>query len=77
MKKGRVDYIVSGGGARNHTLMAMLAQRLSPLGCDLAASQDFGLPVDAKRPQLLRCWPGKPGIAFPPMSPQPREPRAR
>lgn len=48
MKKGRVDYIVSGGGARNHTLMAMLAQRLSPLGCDLAASQDFGLPVDAK-----------------------------
>jgi len=48
MKRSRVDYIVSGGGARNHTLMAMLAQRLEPLGCDLAASQDFGLPVDAK-----------------------------
>jgi anhydro-N-acetylmuramic acid kinase len=48
MKQSRVDYIVSGGGARNHTLMAMLAQRLEPLGCDLAASQDFGLPVDAK-----------------------------
>jgi anhydro-N-acetylmuramic acid kinase len=43
-----VDYIVSGGGARNHTLMAMLAQRLEPLGCDLAASEEFGLPVEAK-----------------------------
>ncbi|MGA9673240.1 MAG: anhydro-N-acetylmuramic acid kinase [Terracidiphilus sp.] len=46
--KGRVDYIVSGGGARNHTLMAMLAQRLEPLGCDLAASEEFGLPAEAK-----------------------------
>jgi anhydro-N-acetylmuramic acid kinase len=43
-----VDYIVSGGGARNATLMAMLAQRLSPLGCDLAASEQFGLPAEAK-----------------------------
>jgi anhydro-N-acetylmuramic acid kinase len=46
--KGEVDTIVSGGGARNRTLMAMLAQRLAPLGCELAASQDFGLPVEAK-----------------------------
>jgi anhydro-N-acetylmuramic acid kinase len=46
--KGRVDYIVSGGGARNHTLMAVLAQRLQPMGCDLAASEEFGLPAEAK-----------------------------
>ena len=46
--QNRVDYIVSGGGARNHTLMAMLAQRLEPLGCELAASEDFGLPIEAK-----------------------------
>ena len=46
--KGDVDYIVSGGGARNHTLMAMLAQRLAPLDCELAASEEFGLPVEAK-----------------------------
>jgi anhydro-N-acetylmuramic acid kinase len=46
--KGGVDYIVSGGGARNHTLMAMLAQRLTPLGCELAASEEFGLPAEAK-----------------------------
>lgn len=48
MKNASVDYIVSGGGARNATLMAMLAQRLEPLGCELAASNDFGLPVEAK-----------------------------
>jgi anhydro-N-acetylmuramic acid kinase len=47
-KTTEVDYIVSGGGARNHTLMAMLAQRLEPLGCELAASEDFGLPAEAK-----------------------------
>jgi anhydro-N-acetylmuramic acid kinase len=48
MKGAAVDYIVSGGGARNHTLMAMLAQRLEPLGCVLAASEQFGLPAEAK-----------------------------
>jgi len=46
--KSEVDYIVSGGGARNRTLMAMLAARLQPLGCELAASEEFGLPVEAK-----------------------------
>lgn len=48
MKGQAVDYIVSGGGARNATLMAMLAQRLEPLGCELAASEEFGLPAEAK-----------------------------
>jgi anhydro-N-acetylmuramic acid kinase len=43
-----VDYIVSGGGARNATLMAMLAQRLEPMGCTLASSETFGLPAEAK-----------------------------
>jgi anhydro-N-acetylmuramic acid kinase len=48
MKSGPVDYIVSGGGARNATLMGMLESRLHPLGCDLSASAEFGLPVEAK-----------------------------
>jgi anhydro-N-acetylmuramic acid kinase len=43
-----VDYIVSGGGARNRTLMAMLEERLAPLGCKLAAIDGFGLPAEAK-----------------------------
>ena len=48
MKDRGVDYIVSGGGARNATLMAMLAARLEPLGCEIAASEEFGLPAEAK-----------------------------
>jgi anhydro-N-acetylmuramic acid kinase len=48
MKGAAVDYIVSGGGARNATLMAMLAQKLEPLGCELASSEQFGLPAEAK-----------------------------
>ena len=47
--KGRdVDFIVSGGGARNKTLVAMLAARLEPMGCTLAASEKFGMPAEAK-----------------------------
>jgi anhydro-N-acetylmuramic acid kinase len=48
MKNCPVDYIVSGGGARNRTLMAMLAHRLEPLGCELATTSDHGLAVEAK-----------------------------
>jgi anhydro-N-acetylmuramic acid kinase len=46
--KGNVDYIVSGGGARNRTLMAMLAQKLEPLNCTLAVSEQFSMPAEAK-----------------------------
>lgn len=48
MQNRPVDFIVSGGGARNRALMAMLQSRLTPLGCELAVSNDFGLPVEAK-----------------------------
>jgi anhydro-N-acetylmuramic acid kinase len=48
MKGRAVDFIVSGGGARNATLMAMLRQRIESLGCKLAESGDFGLPAEAK-----------------------------
>jgi anhydro-N-acetylmuramic acid kinase len=48
MKGASVDFIVSGGGAHNATLMAMLAERLEPLGCEITASSDHGLPVEAK-----------------------------
>ena len=48
MKGAPVDLIVSGGGARNATLMAMLARDLQPLGCELATSEDFGIPASAK-----------------------------
>ncbi len=48
MKGRAVDFIVSGGGARNRTLMTMLKERLAPLGCTLATSASFGLPAEAK-----------------------------
>jgi anhydro-N-acetylmuramic acid kinase len=48
MRGCEVDFIVSGGGARNATLMAMLAAKLEPMGCELAASEEFGLPAEAK-----------------------------
>jgi len=43
-----VDYIVSGGGARNKTLITMLRQRLETLSCNVMQSSDAGIPVDAK-----------------------------
>ena len=58
MKGGPVDYVVSGGGARNATLMAMLAERLEPLGCELATMEDFGIPAEAKEAAAfaLMAW---------------------
>jgi anhydro-N-acetylmuramic acid kinase len=42
------DFIVSGGGASNPTLMAMLANELCPLGLQIHSSDEFGLPSEAK-----------------------------
>ncbi len=61
-----VDYIVSGGGARNATLMAMLAGRMQPPGCKLAASEEFGLPASAKEAAAFallawQTWHRQPG----------------
>lgn len=47
--KGRYrEMIVSGGGAKNPTLMAMLRNELSPLGIALRFSDEFGVPGEAK-----------------------------
>jgi len=48
MKGAPVDYIISGGGARNATLMAMLTRRLEPMGCCVSAIETFGMPAEAK-----------------------------
>jgi anhydro-N-acetylmuramic acid kinase len=40
--------IVSGGGAKNPTLIAMLSNEISPLGIELHFSDEFGLPAEAK-----------------------------
>ena len=48
MHAAPVDYIVSGGGARNATLMGMLARRLESMGCKVTTIEDFGMPAAAK-----------------------------
>ena len=42
------ELIVSGGGAKNPTLMAMLRAELLPLGIQLRFSDEFGIPSAAK-----------------------------
>ena len=71
MRGHSVDYIVSGGGARNATLMAMLAQRLEPLGCELAASEEFGLPAEAKEAAAFALLAWQTGITCREMCPRP------
>jgi len=60
------DYIVSGGGTRNKTLMQMLAAETSRLGLKLRHSDEFGVPSQAKEAvafALLACqtWLHQPG----------------
>jgi anhydro-N-acetylmuramic acid kinase len=43
-----VDYIVAGGGARNQTLMRMLATDLTTFHCRIQTTDDLGIPSEAK-----------------------------
>jgi len=47
-KPGFQEMVLSGGGAKNSTLVAMLASELTPLGVRLRLSDEFGLPSAAK-----------------------------
>jgi len=42
------EMIVSGGGAKNPTLVAMLRREVAPLEIELHFSDEFGLPAEAK-----------------------------
>lgn len=42
------EIILSGGGARNSTLVAMLAEALAPFGIVVRFSDEFGVPSQAK-----------------------------
>lgn len=42
------EIILSGGGAKNATLVAMLREQLAPLGIRVRFSDEFGLPSEAK-----------------------------
>ncbi len=47
-RRGDHQMIVSGGGVKNPTLMAMLRNAIAPLGIELHFSDEFGLPAEAK-----------------------------
>ena len=58
------EVIVSGGGARNHTLMAMLAERLAP--ARVTTSEEYGLGIEAKEAVAFavlayETWHRRPG----------------
>lgn len=67
LSKGKaVDYIVSGGGARNATLMKMLRERLEPMECKVAVIDEMGIPSQAKEAVAFallawQTWHGLPG----------------
>jgi anhydro-N-acetylmuramic acid kinase len=60
------EMIVSGGGAKNPTLIAMLRRELAPLGIELHFSDEFGLPTEAKEAVAFallahETWHRRPG----------------
>ncbi len=66
MKSTAVDYVVSGGGARNETLMRMLCEQLEPMGCKLTTSDAMGFPAEAKEAMAFallawQTWHHRPG----------------
>jgi len=66
MQGAPVDFIVSGGGARNLTLMQMLTDLLEPLGCRVLTSDHLGLPAEAKEAAAFallayETWHRRPG----------------
>ena len=60
------EYIVSGGGALNATLMRLLRQGLEPLYVEVKGMRDFGMPAEAKEAAAFALlawlrWHGLPG----------------
>jgi anhydro-N-acetylmuramic acid kinase len=59
------EIIVSGGGARNATLISMLAELMAPIGIVVRFSDEFGLPSEAKEAvafavMAYRTWNRRP-----------------
>ena len=66
MGVAQVDYIVSGGGARNSTLMAQLTEALKPYRCRVGPIDSFGIPAEAKEAVAFallawQTWHRRPG----------------
>jgi anhydro-N-acetylmuramic acid kinase len=60
------DYIVAGGGAKNPTLLRMIADEIAPMKLGLRSSDEFGVPSAAKEAIAFavlayQTWHRKPG----------------
>ena len=61
-----INVLVSGGGARNATLLAQLRDRLAPLHCTVTTTDTTGLPAEAKEAAAFallayQTWHRRPG----------------
>lgn len=66
MKSSHVDFLLSGGGAQNATLVAGLKSELAPLGCKVDTTDHAGLPTQAKEAVAFallayETWHRRPG----------------
>jgi anhydro-N-acetylmuramic acid kinase len=66
MGEATVDYVVSGGGVRNLTLMRMLTESLAPHKCKVTSIDRFGMPAQAKEAAAFallawQTWMRRPG----------------
>ncbi|MFL6439551.1 MAG: anhydro-N-acetylmuramic acid kinase [Terriglobales bacterium] len=64
--RARADYVVSGGGVKNRTLMQMISQQVQPLGFRVLTSDDLGMPSQAKEAVAFallayQTWHRQPG----------------
>jgi anhydro-N-acetylmuramic acid kinase len=62
----KTEFVVAGGGAKNAALMAMLGERLQPLGVKVRLMEELGVPGQAKEAVAFALlawltWVGKPG----------------
>lgn len=65
-RQGAAEFIVSGGGAENRTLLQMIAEEVRPLGFRVLTSDELGMPNQAKEAVAFallayQTWHRQPG----------------